>query len=69
MKKHLEKLKDINWLRSNSDWIGRTIRENGKVLNGEESIALTCSMIKQKIGLPLSKGEKQKENQRKTLLN
>ena len=69
MKKHLERLKDINWLRSNSDWIGRTIRENGKVLNGEESIALTCSMIKQKIGLPLSKGEKQKENQRKTLLN
>jgi len=58
---HLQKLQSIDWLRSNPEWVGRTIRENGKVLNSEEAIGLTCSLIKQKIGLPLSKEEQQKE--------
>ena len=43
--------------RSNPEWIGRTIRENGKVLNSEDAISLTCSLIKQHIGIPLSKEE------------
>ena len=62
MKKPLIKLKKINWRRTNRDWVGRTLRENGKVLNNEEAISLTCSMIKKYIGLPLSKEEQQKEN-------
>lgn len=61
MEKHLQKLRDIDWLRSNNAWIGRSIRENGKVLNSEEAIALTCSLIKKEIGVPLSKDEQQKE--------
>ena len=63
MKVRLEKLQQINWLRSNPKWIGRAIRENGKVQNSEESIALTCAVIKQQIGIPLTKEELQKEKQ------
>lgn len=63
MHQYLIQLRKIDWSRSNHDWIGRTIRENGKVLNSEEAIALTCSKIKMLIGLPLSKDEKQREKQ------
>ena len=62
MSPYLEKLKNIDWLRSNPAWIGRTIRENGKVLNSEEAISLTCTYIKQQLGLPLSREELKKEN-------
>jgi len=61
MKTHLLNLKTIDWLRSNRAWVGRTIQENGKVLNSEEAISLTCALIKQQIGLPLTKEEQQKE--------
>ena len=61
MTKHLSRLKKIDWLRSNPLWVGRTIRENGKVLNSEEAVTLTCAAIKSEIGLPLSKEEIQKE--------
>ena len=61
LNEYLSKLKNIDWLRSNPDWVGRTIRENGKVLNSEAAIALTCSKIKQYIELPLSKEEQLKE--------
>lgn len=63
MESILKKMKSINWLRSNQDWIGRTIRENGKVLTGEEPTSLTCSKIKQSIGIELTKEEQQKEKQ------
>lgn len=62
---YLSKLKNIDWLRSNPLWIGRTIRNNGKVLNSEEAIILTCSAIKLEIGLSLNKEEEQKEKQLK----
>ena len=63
MKGCLKKLQQIDWLRSNPMWIGRAIRENGKVQNSEESISLTCAVIKQQIGIPLTKEELQKEKQ------
>lgn len=63
MKDYLIHLQEIDWLRSNVEWVGRTIRENGKVLNSEDSIALTCASIKRQIGLPLSKEEQQREKQ------
>lgn len=59
----LIKLREIDWLRSNPIWVGRTIRENGKVQNSEEAISLTCAVIKQQIGIPLTKEEMQKEKQ------
>lgn len=51
MEKYLSKLKRIDWSRSNTDWVNKTIRENGKVLNSDEAISLTCDMIKKYIGL------------------
>jgi DNA sulfur modification protein DndB len=61
MRNHLIRLRKIDWLRSNPNWKGRTIRENGKVLTGEDAVLLTCSEIKKRIGLPLNKEEEQKE--------
>ena len=61
MYEYLCKLRYIDWLRTNPLWVGRTIRENGKVLNSEEAVTLTCAAIKSEIGLPLSKEEHQKE--------
>lgn len=60
MSDYLPKLKQIDWLRSNEMWVDKTIRENGKVLNSEEAIFLTCAVIKKELGLPLTKEEKQK---------
>lgn len=58
---YLSQLQKIDWLRSNKMWVNRAIRENGKVLFSEQAVALTCSLIKMEIGLPLSKEEMQKE--------
>lgn len=63
MSAHLSKLREIDWLRSNRLWIGRTLRENGKVLNSEAAISLTCAAIKNQIGIPLCRDEEQKEKQ------
>lgn len=64
MSETLIRLQEIDWSRYNEDnWLGRTIREDGKVMNSEEAATLTCSKIKQLIGIPLSKEEKMKEAQ------
>jgi len=63
IKNRVGNLRKIDWLRSNTDWIGRTIRENGKVLNSEEAVGLTCSKIKLLIDIDLSKEELLKEKQ------
>jgi len=60
---YLPNLRKVDWLRSNEMWVGRTIRENGKVQNSDEAVNLTCSMIKQIIGLPLTREEQQREKQ------
>lgn len=66
MESHLVKLKNIDWLRSNvSNWLGRTIKSNGKVINNETASSLACSKIKMLIGIKLSKEEKAKEKQLK----
>ena len=53
----LTKLKNINWLRSNEDWLGRTIRSDGKVLNSESASNDTYIKIKMLLGLELTKDE------------
>lgn len=57
----IPKLRDIDWLRSNSDWRNRVIRPNGKVQNNDEAVYLTCTKIKELIGIPLSKEEENRE--------
>lgn len=65
MESNLKKLQGIDWSRYNEEnWLGRTIREDGKVMNSEEAVTLTCSKIKQLIGVPLGKDEQAKEAQR-----
>lgn len=56
--KYLVNLKKINWLRSNSQWNGRTIIE-GKVAINSQTIKLTYLEIKELIGIELSKSEKE----------
>ena len=64
MNDYLSKLQDIDWLRSNQEnWLGRAIKNDGKIKNNEEAAILTCSKIKQLIGIPLSKEERTKEKQ------
>ena len=60
---YLKKLRNIDWLRSNTDWKNRAIRENGKIINSEEATLLMCSKIKEIIGLDLTREEQQKERQ------
>ena len=65
MESALKKLQKIDWSRYNEEnWLGRMIREDGKVMNSEEAVTLTCSKIKQLIGIPLGKDEQAKEAQR-----
>ena len=65
MESTLKKLQKIDWSRYNEEnWLGRMIREDGKVMNSEEAVTLTCSKIKQLIGVPLGKDEQAKEAQR-----
>lgn len=63
MERYLKKLKDIDWLRSDSkNWLYRTINEKGKVKNNDEAIFLTYLKIKELIGLKLTSDEIKKES-------
>jgi len=63
MDKSLRNLQDIDWSRRSKNWLNRTIKYDGKVLSSDEAMILTCSKIKQLIGLDLSKDDLQKEEQ------
>ena len=63
MIKNLEKLRKVNWSRSNmKDWEGRAIDSKGKVVSNELAIDLVSNRIKQLLGIHLSEEEKQKED-------
>lgn len=59
----LRNMNNIDWSRDNDEWIGRTIRDDGKIAKSDLAVSLTCNLIKQKLCIPLSKEEKRKENQ------
>ena len=59
--KTLKPLSDIDWHRDSPIWQGRTIRANGRVINNEEAIILTCNVLKQALKLPLDSFEQGKE--------
>lgn len=61
METSLSELENINWLRTAPMWQLRTIRENGRMINNEEAIILTCNALKTALGLPLDDLEKRKE--------
>ena len=58
----LKELDNIDWSRVNSEWIGRAISAQGKIINNEDSITKICNFIKKSLGLTLSKEEMVKEN-------
>jgi DNA sulfur modification protein DndB len=56
-KKLLSKLKNINWLRSNSKlWEGRAI-VGGRVSKSANNVTLTTNIIKKHLGIPLTQEE------------
>lgn len=58
---YLRVLQSINWKRDCEDWKLRTIRANGRMINNEEAITLTCNVLKKHLGLPLDEFEQSKE--------
>ena len=61
---HLNKLKlldQIDWTRMNTDWQGRVISAQGRIINNEDSIIKICNYIKTRLGLNLTKEEVVKE--------
>ena len=61
MAKTLKGLERINWKREAPEWKLRTIRENGRMINNEEAIILTCNEIKKQLGIPLDELEQKRE--------
>lgn len=59
----LKNLNKIDWLRSNPEWLGRIFNEQGKITGKEDSVIKICNLLKSKLGLPLAKDERTKENE------
>ncbi len=63
-KDYLLKLNSIDWNRSNLvDWENRVIAPNGRIVKSANYIKLSCNLIKQKIGIPLTKEEQKLEKE------
>lgn len=58
---YLGTLQSINWKRDCEDWKLRTVRANGRMVNNEEAITLTCNVLKKHLDLPLDEFEQNKE--------
>lgn len=58
----LPRLREVDWLRSNPDWINRVFSAKGKVQKQDEAVHLTCNKIKELIGIQLAKDEQNKES-------
>ena len=57
----LSGLRHVDWKRDSKNWLLRTIRENGRMINNEEAIILTCNVLKKQLGIPLDQNEASKE--------
>lgn len=60
---YISKIEKIDWKRSATIWKNRVIRENGRMINNEKAIILAANVIKKKIGIPLSREEKEAERE------
>lgn len=60
----LKELNRVDWRRTASVWKLRTIRENGRMINNEDAIILTCNVIKQILSIPLDDAETVREEKR-----
>ncbi len=69
MQNNLEKLKEINWNRSASIWYLRAISENGRIITNKRAALLIANVMKNAMELPLSKEEKNAEENLKKILS
>ena len=60
-KAYLENLRNVTWLRSDPLWKERAIRDNGRMINNEEAIILTCNALKRELNIPFDEFENKKE--------
>lgn len=60
----LKGLNKIDWRRSALVWKYRTIRENGRMINNEDAIILTCNVVKMCLSIPLDEAEALREEKR-----
>lgn len=56
-----KKLSDIDWLKTNKEWLGRAISKAGRISNNGEAIRLTTNLIKSRLGIELSQDDKKFE--------
>ncbi|MFB9324408.1 DNA sulfur modification protein DndB [Paenibacillus aurantiacus] len=62
---YIERLGELDWSRTNSEWLGRAYGHTGRISKSGDAIQLTANLIKHKLGLPLTKHEQQVENKLK----
>ncbi|MEX5589985.1 DNA sulfur modification protein DndB [Pseudomonas urmiensis] len=60
-KKSISHLRSIDWSRANPEWEGRAM-VHGRISKATTNVALTASLIKSKLGLPLSTVERELED-------
>ncbi|MCV5373562.1 DNA sulfur modification protein DndB, partial [Escherichia coli] len=56
-KEKLQQLGKVNWLKTNPDWIKRSMN-HGKLSKSTQNIQLTANALKIELGLPLTPEEK-----------
>ena len=61
METYICKFRDIDWSRTNPLWKGRMIRKDGKIINNDNAMYLIGNIIKEQIGMPLTKEEDKRE--------
>lgn len=59
---YIKQFANIDWQRSNTLWLERMIRPNGKIINNENAIYLIGNAIKKEINMPLTKEELKREH-------
>ena len=62
MKEVLKGLKKINWRRNASEWRGRSVRDDGRIITNNRAIVLTCNWLKKCVGVKLSDEEQYEED-------
>ncbi|WP_460385113.1 DNA sulfur modification protein DndB [Pseudomonas amygdali] len=57
----LSQLRHVDWSRANPEWEGRAM-VHGRISKATTNVALTASLIKKKLGVPLSTAERELEH-------
>ncbi|MEV0368391.1 DNA sulfur modification protein DndB [Streptomyces sp. NPDC050636] len=58
---YLQRLALVDWARSNPDWEGRAL-VGGRISKSHQNVILTGNYLRQRIGLPLSRAEREVES-------